>query len=232
MSDADHKDMTPFFEAFESNELANLAALIKRGESLTYAQQKRYNELKAQFAAPAAQFEVTAGQLAAVMGLHVRRIQQLVKEGIVKRKRHGKYDLGESCRAYIEFIEDRDIGQSRKRLIDAQADMAEIELSKMRQEVIPAADVARDWGAVASRVKTALLALHSELKMACPELTISQVETIRQHARQICENIQDHARRLAATPDSHSAVGMGDGMDAAEDSDAKPVGDSELPAER
>jgi phage terminase Nu1 subunit (DNA packaging protein) len=95
---------------------------------------------------------VGVDKVSKALNLTVRRVQQLAQDPTFPaREGRGKYDLGQCMLWYIRYlqncIEKRDapnqdvIGNSlrteRQRLISAQADREELELAKMRAELIP-----------------------------------------------------------------------------------------------
>ena len=97
---------------------------------------------------------VNSGALARELNLSERRIEQLVHEGMPKLER-GRYDLWLCARWYIRYLqkamerraietgedstsESLNLTQEKKRLIRAQADIAEMELRKKTGELIPA----------------------------------------------------------------------------------------------
>jgi phage terminase Nu1 subunit (DNA packaging protein) len=90
-----------------------------------------------------------ASTLAKLFHLTERRVQQLAKEGIITKDTRGKYDLVSSVQGYVKYLQDRVLGRAdgayndpfdikieRKRLIKAQADIAEQENQQRRGDLI------------------------------------------------------------------------------------------------
>lgn len=90
-----------------------------------------------------------ASTIAKLFNLTERRVQQLAKENIIPKTERGKYDLINSVRSYVKYLQDRAVGRGdgnyndetdikleRKRLIKAQADKTESETKKLRGELI------------------------------------------------------------------------------------------------
>lgn len=75
---------------------------------------------------------VSGSELAGLLGVGDRRIQQLAAEGVLERAAHGKYKLGASIRGFIGAIEGRadtdDLRSVRIALMDAQRRRIEGEL--------------------------------------------------------------------------------------------------------
>jgi phage terminase Nu1 subunit (DNA packaging protein) len=93
---------------------------------------------------------VGVDKVSKALNVTVRRVQQLAQEGMPRDGR-GKYDLAQCMLWYIRYLQNvidkrespqGSIGDSlrtqRERLISAQADREELELAKLRGELIPA----------------------------------------------------------------------------------------------
>jgi phage terminase Nu1 subunit (DNA packaging protein) len=78
-----------------------------------------------------------ASMLAKLYSLTERRVQQLAKDGIFVRSKHGEYDFIASVRGYTDYLkvmvekEDEPLKRERQRLVKAQADRIEGE-NKLR----------------------------------------------------------------------------------------------------
>ena len=62
----------------------------------------------------------------------------------------------------------RPIAPHRERLVNAQAELAEIRARKMRGELVPAADVEREWTAIVTDLRQRLLAIPSRVGAKLP----------------------------------------------------------------
>lgn len=107
-------------------------------------------------------------QLAALLNLSTRRVQQLANDGIIYRDEHGKYDLVRSVRSYIRYLQDRSIGRDagpidshkeRARLLRAQADKTELEVRTLRGVLIPAEQVEKMWNMILAAFRARMLSL-------------------------------------------------------------------------
>jgi len=92
---------------------------------------------------------VNTQQLADALNLKVRRVQQLVHEGMPQIDKN-RYDLGQCYYWYVRFLQ-KALAKNqpdplapptkfqtyRERLLDAQASMEELELQKRRGLIIP-----------------------------------------------------------------------------------------------
>ena len=116
----------------------------------------------------AANNTVPLSTVAKLLDLTERRVNQLVKEGVLPRAARGRYELVPVVRAYISYLRDKavntDVGvfdypAHRARLTSAKADMAEMEREQMKDNLIPADDVADAWDAMASNMRAKLLSI-------------------------------------------------------------------------
>ncbi len=110
--------------------------------------------------------EVSAQTVAKYCNVDVRWIQKLTRQGILPRVRRGKYDLLACLAAYIRYCqaqrEDRgEHAAERVRLLSAQADKAEIEVQRLKRELIPAHEIEDALSVCTTNVKMRLLAIPS-----------------------------------------------------------------------
>lgn len=90
---------------------------------------------------------VTVEQLAALLNVDKRRVQQLAKEGVLKKLAHGRYDPEESVLAYVRYLQecvarrggerDPEKLDQKERLIRLTADVKEIEKARLLRELVP-----------------------------------------------------------------------------------------------
>jgi phage terminase Nu1 subunit (DNA packaging protein) len=103
-------------------------------------------------------------QLAALINLTERRIQQLAREGILEKRGRGKYPLAKSVNAYCRYMQDGDKAEGqadfyaeRARKMKADADLSEIEAAKAKAEVFEVAEMREAIEAVVAEVRAKLL---------------------------------------------------------------------------
>ena len=120
---------------------------------------------------------VPVGTLAKLFNLTEVRVQQLSVEGVVIKAARGKYDLWQSIRNYIKALQEKRVNQwspqsgdasndyeaNRSRLTKAKADIAEMELAKMRGESLDAKAVEQVVGEMVMDAKTKLEAFEFKL---------------------------------------------------------------------
>lgn len=88
-------------------------------------------------------FNVKAKELAAILGLTTRRINQLSKEGILKKNSKGFFNLTHAVPAYIAYasIENDELRQEKILHERAKRKKAEIDLAHLENRMHDAADI-------------------------------------------------------------------------------------------
>jgi len=113
--------------------------------------------------------EVRGVELAKLLKLTDRRIQQLAEMGVVVKKLRGKYALEESVQGYIQYL----IDQERQKPLDkdkedarykaAKADLAELEYA-VKTGILLHKDAVEDmWAKVIFALRARLLSMDSKL---------------------------------------------------------------------
>lgn len=145
---------------------------------------------------------VTVHEIAEILNLTPRRIQQLVREGVIPRPEHGKYELVASVRAYVTYLQklvesrgvaSKELHAERTRLFKEQADSMEIKNRLQRGEIVPVERVSVALGKVASAIATILDSIPTRCKRANPALTQADLDIIRTEiarARNECADLQ------------------------------------------
>ena len=81
------------------------------------------------------------------------------------------------------------VNSASARLKNAQADLAELKFSEAAGELVPAADVAREWADLLSIVRTKLMGLPTALKQEIPSLSVAEVAKIEDTIRALLEDL-------------------------------------------
>ena len=119
---------------------------------------------------------LTAEQLGKALMISERRVQQLVKQGVLYKEGRGRYPFLPNVQAYIRHLRaqaDKTEALSHKteiiledekaRLVKAQADKAELEAARLREELIEVEQVEATWIRLVMHLRQALLALPRRL---------------------------------------------------------------------
>lgn len=129
---------------------------------------------------------ITAKQLAYLFNISERRVQQLAAEGTIKKEARGRYNLVESVRGYVQFLQDvaagtqgeseSDYGDARTQKMRADADKSIMDAAVLAGSLIPVDIVAYSWnhmiGAFRAKIlnlpkKTAPLVQHENSFRKC-----------------------------------------------------------------
>jgi phage terminase Nu1 subunit (DNA packaging protein) len=108
--------------------------------------------------------------IAQMLKLTERRVQQLVKDGILPRPDQGNYDAINCIHAYIDYLRklvagggELSLTDERTRLTKYQADLAERELKKSDGDLLDTRKAMKLWGEIIMVTKQRLLGLSSRL---------------------------------------------------------------------
>ncbi len=148
-------------------------------------------------------------QVAKILNITRRRVQQLVAEGMPRAER-GRYDLGACMAWYIRYLQralerrelptedgaSGDIRRQRARLLRANADSAEMELAQKRGELIPIEVFRVEMGSMITTLRANLLNLPGRV---APQLEGENRAVIKHKLRN--EVFQEHERLGTSTGD-------------------------------
>ena len=112
--------------------------------------------------------------IAKVLDLSERRVQQLVKEGIIPKHERGRFELIPAVHGYIKFLKGKHIGkeasenvisldEARRRKLTAEASMAELELETERGNLVEASKVENVWSEICGGIRGKMLAVPSQI---------------------------------------------------------------------
>lgn len=97
-----------------------------------------------------------------------RRVQQLVKEGVIPKTERNRYELAPAVQGYIRYLQERMVGNTaqpldyqneKSRLVRIQADKAQIELDHMSQTLVATSEVAKEWESILNDMKSKILSI-------------------------------------------------------------------------
>ena len=115
-----------------------------------------------------------AKTISEILDLTHRRVRQLVVDGILpKNSERGRYELIPTVRAYIHWLRDRSLygeakaqkenvislDEARRRKLTAEAELAELDLSKEQGKVVAIEETEISWTEVLGAVRSKILSL-------------------------------------------------------------------------
>lgn len=113
------------------------------------------------------QYDISVVDLASLVGLSERRIQQLERDSTVVRLEHGNYDLVESVRAYCDFLRHSERGSvaskdeqlERTKLTRAKRKLAELTLDETAGALVRVETLHKHHAGLASILKNNLMTI-------------------------------------------------------------------------
>ena len=121
---------------------------------------------------------VATTELAAVLGISARRVQQLAQDGILDTVERGKFELGAAVQAYIRFLgrdamteEDKKL-ESAKRKAEATLKLSKAKIAKAQADELSGQmhrSVAIDAAAITDAAEEAEY-LRKEVNILCAQL--------------------------------------------------------------
>jgi phage terminase Nu1 subunit (DNA packaging protein) len=121
---------------------------------------------------PQNEMNLATNQLAELLGLSARRIQQLAEEGVIIKAGRGRYKAAESIQNYIRFLQEKersanegeaDYFKERALHEKAKREMAEIELAVIKGEIHRSEDVKVVMNDMIAAFRSKVLALPTKL---------------------------------------------------------------------
>jgi phage terminase Nu1 subunit (DNA packaging protein) len=96
---------------------------------------------------------VSASELSSLLGVSKKTVAAWATAGVVKRTKHGEYDLRESIRGFARHMRDRGgdstalaaVSANRAELLKIQAERARFQLEQEREEWLALDDVRANW---------------------------------------------------------------------------------------
>lgn len=173
-------------------------------------------------------------QLAMLLGLTTRRVNQLAEEGIMVRVAHGVFDGSASVQNYIAQVSNRakeketDLDEAREaaRLKSEQADNWELRNAKLRKELLPIDEVSRVWSEQITSIRSGLLAVVSRVRQQI-SLSPEDAVVLDEEIRDAMSKLADGVEIYDVDPDADTGdpeEGDGDASSAAENQSVRVDG--------
>lgn len=137
--------------------------------------------------------DVNINQLMEMTGKSFRTIKKKLDTAKVDVVRSdGRSDFY-PCQVALEALYEQ-TEKARENLLMAKAnrEMAEIELARLRGELVEATEVDTEWARIGTLVKNKVLGIASKMKQRYSNVTIEQYEYLDQLLREALEEIADN----------------------------------------
>jgi len=129
---------------------------------------------------------VNTERMGALLGVTARTVTELARKGVIPRAGRGRWDPGEVVPAYCRHLREQaagrgdglglDLTAERAKLARAQTARAELEMARIRGELVDAQAVGLKYTAMVSAAKSKLLAVPSKAKGRLHHLTVADIE--------------------------------------------------------
>ena len=149
--------------------------------------------------------EVCTTELAVVLGVSVRRVQQLAQDGTIQSVRRGRFRLGDSVQRYISFlnkdaVNEEDVKLERARraadvtLRASKAQIAKLEAEELQGKMHRSEDVAAMTEDLVYTIRGMLLALPGRLAVDVAAVTTpaEASEVIRKETFKVMKELADY----------------------------------------
>lgn len=161
-----------------------------------------------------------------------RRVQQLVKDGIIPKTEHGRYELAPAVQGYIRYLQDRSVGNAlapadyhleKSRLTRLQADKAEMEVKEIAGELVRVEDLLNAWHEILMDCKGKILSIPSKLATVVIDIDdpAEAQELIESHLREALEELSDY---VAVREGQRDTAGGTESPEASSEADNITVG--------
>ncbi len=173
------------------------------------------------------------GTIAKLFMLTERRVQQLVKLGIIPKNEHGRYELVPVVQGYVRYLQERSLGRGsgpedyhkeKSRLVKLQADKAQLEVDEISGELVRVDAVKKEWEEMLGDIKGRLLGIPSKATpIVSPQTQPGEVLAVLEDlVNEALQELYEYGEEIAKREESFSA-GDEDTVSAAE-ADGEPVG--------
>src|SRR3954453_13906206 len=133
--------------------------------------------------------EMTGPELAGLLGCGPRMVRSLAGRGLVKRARHGRYEVAASIKTYVGHLREQaagrighdpsiDIVRENALLRRAKRRMLEIKHERLSGSLISLEEVKELWSCIVVNVRTIALAIPSRAREALPHLSRLDLNTL------------------------------------------------------
>lgn len=159
---------------------------------------------------------VTGPQLAEILGLNRRNLQDWAAKGVLV-KIGAKYDTRASVRGYIAALREQAAGRApatgalaNEKALTAAIDreIKSVKLAALKGDMLTKDEISESWSRFASQVKGAVLAIPSKARSTIPHLTAHDGETLKRICRDI---LTDLSKEVAAAVVGGDAKKIKDG---------------------
>ena len=141
-----------------------------------------------------------------------RRVQQLVKEGVIPKTERNRYELAPAVQGYIRYLQERMVGNTaqpldyqneKSRLVRIQADKAQIELDHMNQTLVTTSEVAKEWESILNDMKSKILSIPTKAAPLVRDETNTSVimDILQSFIDETLEELSNYGKNIESESD-------------------------------
>lgn len=170
---------------------------------------------------------IDSASLAKMLCITDRQVRNHAQDGLFKRIDGGRYNAKKCVPAYIRYLKKHLKGNTesltsqRTRLVQVQAERAQLELDILRQKNPPLDLCMNFWKSILNSVRSKLLSIASSLKIKYPHLENDVIVSIDEVIREAMEEAGGPG--IPTSISKHSAGNFG-GSASASENDRKRMG--------
>lgn len=172
---------------------------------------------------------VSVNEIAEILNLTARRVQQLAENGVIPKPVARKYALKPTVQAYVQYIRQNqevknagsatqaDLIAEQYRLTKVRADRFELDLGQQRGDLLPRVQTQAAWTAMVAHMRARLLSIPTKaapLVIACQRHAEAE-RTIKQFIYEALSELKETEIEITpvGTPDieDDGAIGLSDG---------------------
>ena len=145
---------------------------------------------------------VTTRELAEFLDVSARRIQQYVKDGIIRNAGRGKFNLKEAVQDFYSYQfeleraklkrKDASLDEAYRRKMLAEAELKEMEVEQKKGELIEKQEVIESWQKILNILKTRLLALPTQIAQE-----VAGLRRVNEIKKRIEKNVMDALNEIS-----------------------------------
>ena len=145
------------------------------------------------------QWTATSSELAQLLNLSTRRVQQLVQAGLLPPPGPEGHQLAEGIPAYCRLLQrpsqSKDLAEARQRLIEVQTKIREVELRQKSGALVSREAIDKEWFRIGREIRDALMNLPSRLAgiVSAEKSQEKNYQIIEKEVRQCLESLTGQA---------------------------------------
>jgi phage terminase Nu1 subunit (DNA packaging protein) len=135
---------------------------------------------------------VNATTLADLLGVSKKTVAAWATAGVVKRTKHGEYDLRDSVRGFARYMRNHGgdttavaaVAANRAEFLQIQTERARFQLEQEREQWVTIVDVELNWASALRTLRSGVMAIPARVAARVPGLSHEMVYEMDQEIRE------------------------------------------------